>query len=113
MRFSKMVLLYRVDPSAYSPIWKRELGEAFTAFCQSIWGQPTFEVDGAKAALTPILQAIVENIPPVENMDLAWKKTARIQNMNSVFHLTWQHIEFYSCSSIFMATTISVSTYDQ
>lgn len=58
-----------VDPAAYSPGLEERWAEAFTAFCQSIWGQPTFEVDGAKAwRLTPILQAIViENIPPVEH----------------------------------------------
>jgi hypothetical protein len=58
-----------VDPAAYSPGLEERWAEAFTAFCQSIWGQPTFEVGNAKAwRLTPIIQAVViENIPPVEH----------------------------------------------
>ena len=39
-----------VDPRHILGLEER-WAEAFTAFCQSIWGQPTFEVDGAKTGV--------------------------------------------------------------
>ena len=65
-----------VDPAVYSPGLEERWAEAFTAFCQGIWGQPTFEVGSAKAwRITPITQAVViENIPPVSMLALGWKK---------------------------------------
>ncbi|MBM76185.1 MAG: hypothetical protein CMK59_12350 [Proteobacteria bacterium] len=58
-----------VDPATYSPGLEERWAEAFTAFFQGIWGEPTFQVGLAQAwKITPIPQAVyIENIPPVEH----------------------------------------------
>jgi hypothetical protein len=58
-----------VDPAAYSPGLEERWADAFTSFCQGIWGSPSVEVGMAKAwKITKIPQSVyIDNIPPVEH----------------------------------------------